>query len=325
MPSLKARSQFYTTLATLEEAGVPRVRALQTGLPHGFAEPGRRISHALQVEGISLHQAMGHLPGLFSAFERNMIAVGEETGRIDTVCRSLAMWYEFLRSVRGKVINGLLYPLVVYHAAAVIIPFIGLITGRLEDAQAIRQALCMIAIPWGLLLFWSLFGKMVLALPGVAAALLHVPLIGGVIYRLDCARFFQAFSMGLNAGLGTFETVTLGAGACKNPSMANRYRRIGEIMRSEGMEFTRAFLDGATARDKASMIPALMQTGEATGRSAEMAERIARISREEAETSIDRAARIVPTLLYLFLAGYIGYQIVLIFQGYVGEIKDAMN
>jgi type II secretory pathway component PulF len=325
MPSLKNRIQFYNALATLEEAGVPRVRALQTGLPFGFAVPAKRMARALQAEGVTLQEAMGQLPSLFSRFERNMVAVGEATGRMDTVFRSLAKWYEFVGSVRSKVISGLLYPLMVYHMAAVMIPFITTITSKVPPEAAIRRGITLIAIPWILLLVWNFFGSVILAIPGLSIVLLEVPLLGGVIYRLDCARFFQAYSMGLNSGMGMFETVELGAEACKNPTMRNRFRKLGKIMRSEGMTFTMAFLDRPTARDRSSPIPAMMQTGEETGRSAEMADRIARISREEAETAIERAARVFPTLIYLCIAAYIGYQIIQIFQQIYAPVQDLLK
>ncbi|MBT7298377.1 MAG: hypothetical protein HN849_02635, partial [Victivallales bacterium] len=194
MPSLKARIQFYNTLATLEEAGVPRIRALQTALPYGFAAPAKQMAHALQVEGITMREAMVQLPRLFSGFECNMVAVGEATGRMDTVCRSLAMWYEFVGSVRSKIISGLLYPLLVYHLAAIIVPFISTLTDDVTSEAAIRRAIIWLAAPWVLLLAWRLFGRTILAIPGVSAVLVQMPLIGGVIYRLDCARFFQAYS-----------------------------------------------------------------------------------------------------------------------------------
>jgi len=146
-----------------------------------------------------------------------------------------------------------------------------------------------------------------------------------VIYRLDCARFFQAYSMGLNSGLGMFETVDLGAGACRNPAMGRRFRRVAATMRAEGSTFAQAFLARPGARDQGSMIPAMMQTGETTGRSAEMAERIARVSREEAETSIERAAHIGPTLLYLCLALYIGYQIIQFYGQLYGNINKLLD
>jgi type II secretory pathway component PulF len=325
MPSLKARSQFYVTLATLDEAGVPRVRALQTGMPRGFAGAARRIAEALRVEGITMSEAMSHLPSLFSRFECNLVAVGEATGRFDTVCHSLAQWFTFVGAVRSKVISALLYPIVVYHAAAVLVPFISVILGKCTDQRAMLQGGAMIALPWVLLLCWCFFGGLLMALPGVADLLLALPFVGGVIYRLDCARFFQAYSMGLNSGLGMFETVDLGAGACRNPAMARRFRRVAAIMRAEGSTFAQAFVAHPSARDRSSMIPAMMQTGENTGRSAEMAERIARVSREEAETSIERAAHIGPTLLYLCLALYIGYQIIQFYGQLYSNVNQLLN
>ena len=324
MPSLKARIQFYNTLATLEEAGVPRIRALQTALPYGFAAPAKQMAHALQVEGITMREAMVQLPRLFSGFECNMVAVGEATGRMDTVCRSLAMWYEFVGSVRSKIISGLLYPLLVYHLAAIIVPFISTLTDDVTSEAAIRRAIIWLAAPWVLLLAWRLFGGTILAIPGVSAVLVQMPLIGGVIYRLDCARFFQAYSMGLNSGLGLLETVDLGTNACKNPTLRNRFRQLGKTMRSEGVGFTAAFLSRPSARDRASMIPAMMQTGEETGQSSEMAERIARISREEAETTLERVSRILPTLIYLCLAIYIGYQIIHLYGKILQPVKDLL-
>jgi hypothetical protein len=56
-----------------------------------------------------------------------------------------------------------------------------------------------------------------------------------------------------------------------------------------------------------------------------MAERIARVSREEAETSIERAARIGPSLLYLCLALYIGYQIIQFYGQLYSNVNQLLN
>ena len=76
MATLKHRIAFYNTLATMEEAGVPPLRALQQRQPGAF-QSGARDLLVLIKQGLTISQAMARDPALFSALETSLVQVGE--------------------------------------------------------------------------------------------------------------------------------------------------------------------------------------------------------------------------------------------------------
>ena len=104
MSLLKRRSQFYRMLATLEGAGLPRVRALEQSYPWPFDRAAHTMAALIGRQGVTLSEAMTEHPRLFSQFERSLVRVGEQTGRVEQVFRSLAEWYELVNRLRSQVI-----------------------------------------------------------------------------------------------------------------------------------------------------------------------------------------------------------------------------
>ena len=323
MGSLKHRIQFYHTLATLEEAGVPRVRALGQSMPGIFKRAAQDLSQAL-ANGASLSEAMALDPRIFSVFEKNLVAVGEQTGRLDLVFRSLGDWFQLVHTLRARVISGLIYPVLVYHAAGILIAVISVFVDNISPAAAVLRAGLWIACPWALFFLLSGLGPRLFRGGLMDALLLQIPIVGSLSYKLNGTRFFFALSLCLKAGIKITDAIRLAAGGCTNAWLARRYQRIVDTMIGAGCTFTEAFERCLTARDRNSMILELMRTGEQSGRIDEAAERIANTCREEAEILLTRLAAILPTLVYLVIAAYIGYKIITFYAKLLAPIKDLL-
>src|SRR5262245_44416820 len=116
----QAVTEFTVQLATLSSAGIPMVRALtilhgqalpgasQDGLGDrpGDAPPGRPRSEAMEKHGRAFDR-------LYAA----MVRAGEAGGVLDTVLERLAAYRERAAELRSKVVNAMIYPLVIVLVA----------------------------------------------------------------------------------------------------------------------------------------------------------------------------------------------------------------
>ncbi len=319
----KKRIQFYHTLATLEEAGVSRLQALRQRFPPPFGGAAKILSRNLRVEGLTLSESMRALPRLFSGMEQSLVAVGERTGSLDLVFRSLSEWFELLANLRSTLVSGLIYPAMTYHFAALAIPFIRVFTDGIPPLRAAAQAGLFLALPWAALILSRTVGRM-FHTDLLAGLVLRTPLVGSLVYRLDCTRFFHAYGLSLRAGAHTIQAIDLSAECCVNAVMRKRFHRIGELLQSEGIPFTEAFTAALPAARQSGIILSIMRTGEQTGRTDDSATRIARLFQEETQTVLKRIATILPTLVYLILAGFIAVQIFRFYGKLLAPIQELL-
>jgi len=332
LASLKRRSQFYGSMATLEDAGLPRVRALQQRHAQPFGRIAGELSETIATEGIPMAEAMRGHPNVFSAMECSLVEVGERTGNTERVFRSLADWFNLLQTLRGQMITGLIYPFLQYHVAAILLPliayFAGSITGDpITVTQAVMRCALLLGIPYAILFLLFVVRPRLfptgLPLPvWVSGFVLRVPLIGSLSRKLDNTRFFRALALSWRSGLGTIEAVPLAADSCSNGWTRRRFHRVGEQIASEGCTFVEAYRAQLSSREQNSMIVSMLETGELSGATDEMADRVAQVCGEEAEQTLKRVSTIVPLLFYFLMAGYIAYQIIMFYKRIV---FDAIN
>lgn len=299
---------------------MPPMRAFQQRLPGVFARVGRDIL-ALVRQGEPVSEAMSRFPSVFSALEVSLVRVGEATGRRDLAYRSLRDWFESVSRLRAKVISGLVYPAVVYHVAALLIPLITVFTDGVGWERAGWQALGLLLAPWVVLAVGSRLWPLI----GATGLPLAVPLLGGLLYRLDCTRFFTALALCLRSGFGSLAAVRLAADCCRNAAMRRRFRRVAGVMEAEGCGFATALSEGLGAGSRDSMVIELMQTGELAGAADEAAGRIATVYRDEAETTMARAAVLIPNLAYLCLAGYVAFRIIGFYGRIFAPVRDLLE
>lgn len=322
MGLLKNKSQFYRSLSTLIEAGVHIVRALRQKHPHVFRKAAVAMAEDIENGEGDLGELMARYPSLFTPFECRLVTVGQLTGRLDRTYTALADWFELLNRLRGEIISDLIYPVLLYHVGCTLIALISVIMGDVTIPGAIRQLLVLLAAPWFVLFLFA--NRRRLPFGGALASLLdfvllRLPLVGSVRRRLNYARFFNAFGLALDAGLGIIEGTQLAAATCTSRTLRTRFERTAESMGAEGCGFVEAFRHHAFASAQNELVETLLETGETAGNMPEMASRMGRIYLEEAEQALRRLASIVPKLVYFGMAIYMAIKIVGFWTQLIGK------
>lgn len=123
-PSLAEKAFIFFQLAAMLEAGVdliPSLEALSEEMDDDrakimFQDIGEKIR-----EGADFSQALAHYPAVFEEVLINVISVGEASGQLDQVLKSISFQLDRLHEVRGNVISALAYPMVTLFVAICVV------------------------------------------------------------------------------------------------------------------------------------------------------------------------------------------------------------
>lgn len=322
MSLLKDRVDFYHSLATLLEAGVPLVRSLAQRFPGRFTRVAQQMQAHLST-GLNFSEAMRNCP-LFSSFECNLVLSGESSGRLPEVLRALAEWYQQQVKMRGKIINGLLYPIFVYLIATCLIGLISVFTSQQALVSIIVSTVVRLLAPFTI----YFLGKNIFCLlrsNAVFAQLLALlPIFGTLQHRLETARFFKAFAMCQTAGLDVARTIAIAADCCRNRAFRDRFQQLTALVLSHGLSFSEAYSRIQSRRDMSTPILAMLNTGEQSGSLDVYANRLADLLNDEAAQTLERLTTILPVLIYLVIMISIALKIISFARGYINEINKLM-
>lgn len=144
---LKELTIFTRQLSTMVSAGVPLTRSLTTLETQAESPYFKSVisSIAKDVEsGLSLGDAFGKFPNVFSSVFVNMIKAGEAGGILDTILKRLASQIEKDATIRKKIKGAMTYPTVLltitigafFGLMTLVIPKIGKILGDLGGPDA---------------------------------------------------------------------------------------------------------------------------------------------------------------------------------------------
>ncbi|OPZ28244.1 MAG: Type II secretion system protein F [Lentisphaerae bacterium ADurb.BinA184] len=306
----KGKVQYYTSLATLHEAGVPVLKALRHRHAPPFARLGEELAAAIETRGCALSELLPEHPEVFSPLEVRLTRVGERTGRLPAIYRSLAEWFGFMLELRGRLVSGLVYPLFLYHFAGLILPAIGLLTGRASGALTLLKMGLWAAAPYVLTALGLAAGRSLNASGALDRLWLALPFVNRLVRKLNYARFFHAYSLAVEAGIAVPEAARLAAGVCPNQALRGQLEEVAAEVESARCSFTEAFRRIMPAFDSNSMAGQLIDTGEETGRADDMARHIAKVYRAESFQALDLIAHLLPKVIYVIIMLAIAWQII---------------
>ena len=116
-------TRFLQELATLYDSGVPLLRILDVQL-HSEPKPYfRNIVQTIRLDverGENLHTALRHHPKMFDELTCNLIASGEESGRLSDVLKNIVHTQEQRQRIRSQIQTAMWYPLFVLSTALLV-------------------------------------------------------------------------------------------------------------------------------------------------------------------------------------------------------------
>ena len=194
-------------------AGVDIVRVLQQESEHGNGAFRRNMSEvaAMVSSGRSVAEAMRDCGGYFPPLICELINVGEETGRLESVLMQLASHYEQLIKLRRTFLLGILWPALELVAAILIIgglialpPMLLGVSVPVFGLSGAHGAIVYFGVLSAILAVLAVLGYGVVRgwlgpLPG--KLLMHVPGIGKAIKTMALARHAWTLSIALDSGV----------------------------------------------------------------------------------------------------------------------------
>ena len=297
---------FCVNISNMLSAGITLMGALnvisgQLENPY-LGDVVRRIAQMVS-EGITFSDGLEKFPRIFSRFFINMVRVGEISGTMDSVLKTLAVFLEKQDELRRKIQGALIYPMILIVAGGAVILLI--VTFVLPQFVVIfEKSGVPLPLPtkilyglgmwirhyWlmaivGLGAFFVLI-KNVFEVPKVRALwqrfILKVPLFGPLMCKILVARFSRTLGALLNAGVPVLSALTILKDVIENSLFSSIVQEVRDSAeKGEG-------LSGPLKRHKEfpADVVYMLSVGEETGRIGPMLNKAADFYENKVEYAI---------------------------------------
>lgn len=319
--------QLYYNLSMLLNSGVPILRAIPSA---GRTVRGRcrRIVRNLEQDvraGMSFSDSMSQYRRFFDPLEIELVRAGEEAGQLSEMLAELSRWREFLRQLNRTFWGGMILPIFVLHAAAVVLNlplflsavFLG--QGELSTFFiSVGIFLLYMYIP-----FFVILGILYLTpRQGFLRKMLDtfvymIPIFGRAVRDLSLSRYAKTFSLLYGAGVPIIKAAEQATNSCGNWLMVQQLK--GAYLNAQrGEEMSLGFSRGLDSEFRE-----VWSVGEESGDLDKCSERLSTLYAERAEFKFKALARALPIALYLLIMCILAYLVIKGFLGiYGGMIRS---
>lgn len=320
---------FTRQLSTMVGAGVPLIQALSS---LSEQTDSKALKSALQTvtkdvqSGMSLGEAFGKHPKIFSDIYINMVKAGESGGILDDILKRLAVQQEKSAKIRRKVKGAMIYPSVLIFITLVaffglmffVVPQIGKIIKDLggEDASLPPLTVFMLGLSDAIRNFWYLIGgglvgggfmlRRYLASDGGRKKfhflILKVPAVGVIVRKVAVARFARTYASLLGAGVSVVEALQVTARAIGNAAYQEALLKSVEEIK------TGSTLSASIAKTSIfpAILPQMLAVGEETGKTDEVLIKVADFYEEEVDAAIEGVSSIIEPVMIVVMGGMVG-------------------
>ena len=319
---------FARNLGSMLDAGLALSRALSVLERQARNKALKKVLTDLIAEvnrGSTFSDALSKHPKVFPQLFVSMVRAGEQSGTLAESLKVIATQmdksYELERKVRG----ALIYPAVIVSIMILIgvlmlifvIPTLmktftelnvplplttRVVLGVSNAFQHYGIVLLAIAILAGLGFSWwakQKSGKRV-----IHAALLKVPVIGGLVQETNAARTARTLSSLLSSGVDVVESVSITANVVQNVYFRDVLERAGEAIK-KGELMSKIFNDAT--KYYPIFMAEMMSVGEETGKTGEMLSGVAKYYEDDVEQKTKDMSTIIEPFLMVIIAAAVGF------------------
>lgn len=290
-------------------------------------------------KGQSLGEALKAAGSFYPPLFRELVEIGEQTGRLSEVFERLADYYEFVQELRRTMIRAMIWPGLQLAAALGIIGILILVLGLISPAGQSGESMAFDPTGFGLLGVSGLI-KYIGVLAVIAGAIafmvlsvqrgwlridpvmnlvMRLPALGKFLENMALARLSWALGLGYDTGLDAKRMVRLALRSSGNPYYASRSKQVETTIAQHG-EFHEAFKQ--TGVFPAEFIDVL-RTGEVSGSIGVAMHRMTREYESRARLLGHTLTVVFGFLVGALVAGIIIYFIFQLFFQYLAILNDA--
>lgn len=286
--------------------------------------------------GEGLTTGMQEQGNAFPPLMIDMVNVGEQTGSLVEVLRSLSLHYENLIRLRKEFFRQIAWPALQLVMAILVIALLIFILGEIAKSTGTQPIEILPggligasgALTWLALNFGTLLGLFLLyqwtrhSLAGqqfLDPFLMRIPVLGGCLRSFAIARFSWAFALTQQSGMSiepslesSFKATSNGAFIAAHPkvwSLVSAGEPLGDSLAATGL-FPEDYLQ-------------MVHTAEASGTVPEMLDHLSPQFEEDARRSLKTLTSGLAYAVWGLVALFIIYLIFSVFSVYLGAIQDA--
>jgi type IV pilus assembly protein PilC len=317
-----AKIQFYYNLSMLLNSGVPILRAIPT-TGRTVRGPLRRIVGKLEQDvraGLTFSDSMSQHPRFFDPMEIELIRTGEEAGQLSEMMGELSRWREYVLRLKRTFWLGMIYPLLMFHGAALVVPLpllLGaLFLGQGEMINYLRAVLVILSFLYipGLVILGIIYltpkrGPLRKMLDTFVYVL---PIFGKAVRDLSISRYAKTFSILYGAGVPIIKAAEQATKSCGNWLVYQQLKG-GYMKAQQGEDMSKGFGRGLDAEFRE-----VWMVGEESGDLDKSSERLGNLYADRAEFKFKALARGLPIAFYLILLTTLAFLVIKGFMGIYG-------
>lgn len=331
-------------ISTLVQSGMPLEECLKAVAEQSEKPRVRTMLLAVRskvTEGYSLADSLADYPHIFDELFRAMVAAGEKSGHLDAVLERLADYAENRQKMRSKLLQAMIYPVVLVVFAVTIVSFLlatvvpKIVEPIIQMGQELPQSTQFLLASsefiqdWGIQLLLLIIGvivliKTALKRPGVRLSwdrkLLSIPLIGKIAKGINTSRFARTLSICTSSAIPILEGMKVAVDVMSNHHVKQQVLQASDSVR-EGASLRKAL-------DHTKLFPPMMlhmiASGEQSGQLEQMLTRAADNQDQSFESTVNIALGIFTPALIALMAGLVLFIVMATFMPML-EMNNLMS
>ncbi|RPG84265.1 MAG: hypothetical protein CBC33_006715 [Coraliomargarita sp. TMED73] len=314
----KILSEWYFQLARHLETGVPFPEAWS--LPAGPAHKDRRENTRQLQDGASIADILRHSGHWLPKTDRALLHSAAASGRLPETCQQLAGRHQRLAQARHQIRRKLLYPLLVFHLAALVLPLVRMINFEAGlsgfDLSAFSLQIAALLLPlWSLIALGSYLANT--RHPALYRLLRLFPFLRSYAREQSMADFCDVLGSALAVGI-TPQQAWQQAADCVHAGGLRRANHTVQAVLEKGQ-------DPAPAIAAIPTLPkdfiAYYQTGANSGKLDSVLLDLSRDYELRAINKLTAATAFYPGIALLFVGGMVAYSL---FE-FIGSYLDLLD
>ncbi len=320
-------SLFCRQLGAMVNAGVGIIDALEIVADQ---MPNKKLAQATTEvakdvsEGMSLSDAMSKRQDVFPELVINLVAVGEETGELDTALMRASEYYEKIAMIKSKIKSASFYPAFVLVVATVIVTgilyflvptFAEIYEGfgaslplptqvLINLSNALRENIVyfVLFVVGVSVAFRYAYVKSYSFRKGVHRFLLRLPKFGDLILKSAMAKFGRTMATLFASGVSIERALEVAGKVTGNLVIKEAVDRVQKEVTEGQAMWSSMERSGQFPK----LVVAMVKVGEETGRLDEMLDTIARFYEDEVDRTVEGLITLIEPLLIVVLGTIVG-------------------
>lgn len=332
---LKEKMTFTRNLSVMVSSGLTISRAVQNLSLQTKNKTFQKILESVNDDlqaGKTLSEGLAKYPAVFNELFVNMVYVGEVGGSLEQVLDILALQLEKENDLLSKVRGALIYPAVIVIAMVgigilMLVYILPKITGVFQDMDVKLPATTMaimafsdflrnhwalsIIISVGSIVGLRMFSTTAIGKRSFDFLFLHLPIVGNIIIKVNCARFARIYSSLLKSGVSVVNALTIVSKTLSNVYYKDALAEgIAEVQK--GVELSKVI--GKYEAIFPLLVTQILAVGEETGKTETVLQRLAEFYEEEVSQITKNMSSIIEPILMLLIGGGVGFFAVAMLQ-----------